>query len=56
MQILTYWVSGAGTLNKWVDIGIQWAMVVIYRLAPSLCMIHPKATSYTEHMSSFMKD
>ena len=24
-------MSGAGTLNKWVDVGIQWGMVVIYR-------------------------
>jgi len=30
-EILDYWVSGAGRLNKWVDIGIQWAMVAIYR-------------------------
>ncbi|GAX82112.1 hypothetical protein CEUSTIGMA_g9540.t1 [Chlamydomonas eustigma] len=30
-EVLDYWVSGAGTLNKWVDIGIQWGMVIIYR-------------------------
>jgi len=30
-NILDYWVSGAGTLNKWADVGIQWAMVFIYR-------------------------
>jgi hypothetical protein len=31
LQVLNYWVSGAGTLNKWVDIGVQWGMVFIYR-------------------------
>jgi len=30
-EILSDWVSGAGTLNKWVDVGIQWGMVFIYR-------------------------
>eukprot|EP00798_Chlamydomonas_sp_ICE-L_P028072 gene28072-31176_t len=30
-DILDYWVSGVGVLNKWVDVGIQWAMILIYR-------------------------
>jgi len=30
-DVLNYWVSGAGTLNKWVDIGVQWGMIIIYR-------------------------